>query len=478
MTPPRLRFAPSPTGFLHIGGVRTALYCWLWAKQKGGNFILRIEDTDRDRHTPEAVDAIYESMKWLGLDWDEGPLTGGPDAPYFQSERLEVYRKYADKMLESGHAYRCYCSKEDLAAAREAHKQSGSKDRFRYPGTCRDRDDNPDLPWVLRFRVPEDATRSWNDLVKGEIEVPGFTHQDFVIFRQNGLPLYNFACVIDDAEMNIDTVIRGEDHVINTAPQILLYEALGLTVPTFGHLPLILANNGQKLSKRFAAVSTLAYREMGYLPGAVLNYLARLGWSHGDKEIFSLDELVELFNWKGCGTSGAKYDEKKFAHVQAEHLRAMPDADLAALVAPLFPSELEVDGTDARLLAALPMIKPRATSLHDIVEGCDYFFRDPPALEEKGQRKFLVPANAPRLRSLADLVEGVETFDAETLKAQVDEWLAREEIRLKEVAQPARVALSGRTKSPGIYEVMVVLGREMSLRRLRAGADLCESNEP
>ena len=415
-------------------------------------------------------------MRWVGLDWDEGPQVGGPDAPYFQSERLEVYERYANQLLESGHAYRCYCSKEDLAAAREAHKASGSKDRFRYPGTCRDRKDNPDLPWVLRFRVPEEATRSWDDLVKGNIEVPGFTHQDFVIFRQNGLPLYNFACVIDDAEMNVDTVIRGEDHVINTAPQILMYEALGLPVPKFGHLPLILANNGQKLSKRYAAVSTLAYREMGYLPSAVLNYLARLGWSHGDQEIFTIEQLVESFDWTGCGTSGAKYDEKKFAHVQAEHLRAMPDAELAALVSPLFPAELSVEADNAKLLAVLPMIKPRATTLHDIVEGSDYFFRDQPVMEEKAQRKFLISGNAARLRQLADLIESVTSFDTETLKAAVDAWLAREEIRLKDVAQPARVALSGRTRSPGIYEVMVVLGLETSLRRLRAAADLCEAN--
>ncbi len=472
----RVRFAPSPTGYLHIGGARTALFNWLWARKHGGTFVLRVEDTDRARSTPESVEAIYESMRWLGLDWDEGPEVGGAHGPYMQSERLALYRDYAERLVREGHAYRCYCTKEELAAARAAFDKSGQKGAFRYPGTCRDAKDEPDRKHVIRFKSPQSGVTGWDDLVKGHIDVPNDTQQDFILLRPDGMPLYNFGAFVDDLTMGITLVARGDDHMINTAPQIFLYRAFGAEPPAFGHMPMILAPNGDKLSKRHAAVSVTEYRDMGYLPDGVLNYLARLGWSHGDQEIFTRDELVAAFSWEHVGKTGARYDLKKLAYVQAEHLRAMADEEVARRAVPFLAARgLEVDPTDRRLLTAMPLIKPRATTLVDVAEGVDYFFREPPEMEDKARRKFLVPERAAGLRDLAAVVEDVTPFDRAALEARVGAWLEEKGLAMKDVAQPARVAMTGRTRSPGLYEVMEVLGREVTLDRLREGARLAES---
>ncbi|MFI5306701.1 MAG: glutamate--tRNA ligase, partial [Polyangiales bacterium] len=283
----RVRFAPSPTGMLHLGSARTALYNWLWARQRGGSFVLRIEDTDQERSTESAVQVIFDSMRWLGLDWDEGPLVGGPHAPYFQMQRLPVYREFAEKLIAKGAAYRCYCTAEDLKRAREAHKaKTGSEHGFRYPGTCRDRTDEPDLPYVVRIKMPAQGTIGWDDLIKGRLEFPCESQQDAVLVRNNGVPLYNLGVAVDDITMGITLVARGDDHVVNTPQQILIYQALGEPLPQLAHMPMILGKGGEKLSKRDAAVAVLDYRDQGYLPDALINYLARLGWSHGDQEIF------------------------------------------------------------------------------------------------------------------------------------------------------------------------------------------------
>jgi len=474
MSSVRVRFAPSPTGYLHIGGVRTALYSWLWARRNGGSFILRIEDTDRERSTEESVQIVLESMRWLGLDWDEGPEVGGAHGPYRQSERLAIYRDYAEKLVASGHAYRCYATKEELAAAREAHAASGSKEGFVFESPWRDRAEaptDPDAAHVIRFKSPRSGSTAWNDRVKGPIEVQHATLQDFVLMRPDGMPLYNFGCVVDDLTMGVTLVARGDDHMINTAPQILLYQAFGAAVPDFAHIPMVLAPNGQKLSKRHAAVGVLEYRDLGYLPDGVINYLVRLGWSHGDQEIFTRDDLVAKFDWEHVNASAAKYDEKKLAHVQAEHLRMLADDELAARVVPFLAARgLEVAGDDLRLRRALPYLKPRATTLVDLAHGLDYFFREAPEMDEKASRKFLVPDNAAHLEQLADLVEATEPFEPEALEAAVESWLEAADLKMKVVAQPARVAMTGRTASPGLYEVMEVLGREVTTRRLRAAA--------
>ena len=474
MSEVRVRFAPSPTGYLHIGGVRTALYSWLWARQNGGSFILRIEDTDRERSTDESIRIVLDSMRWLGLEWDEGPEVGGDHGPYVQSERLDIYASYAERLIASGAAYRCYATKEEIAAAREAFQKTGAKGGFRFRSPWRDRTDAPatDAKHVIRFRAPEAGSTSWDDRVKGQIEVPNETQQDFILLRPDGMPLYNFGCVVDDLTMNVSLVARGDDHVINTAPQILLYEALGATPPSFAHMPMVLAPNGEKLSKRHAAVGVLEYRDMGYLPDAVLNYLARLGWSHGDQEIFKREELIEKFSWDHVGSTAGRYDSKKFLYVQEEHLRMLADEEVARLSVPFLSAiGIDVAGDDPVLLDAMPYIKPRASTLADVADAVSYFLRDV-EFEEKGRRKFLVPDNARYLSKLAELVQDVEPFEKESLDRVVKRWLESEELPMKRVAQPARVAMTGRTRSPGLFEVMEVLGKERTVGRLRAGAEL------
>jgi glutamyl-tRNA synthetase len=480
MSDVRVRFAPSPTGYLHIGGVRTALYSWLWARQHGGAFVLRIEDTDKERSTDESIQIVLESMRWLGLDWDEGPGVGGDHGPYVQSERLDIYAEYAEKLIQSGHAYRCYATKEEIAVAREAHHKSGTKDGFRFQSPWRDRTNRPEDPTarhVIRFRAPHEGTTSWVDAVKGKIDILNSTQQDFILLRPDGMPLYNFGCVVDDLTMGITLVARGDDHVINTAPQILLYQALGARVPTFAHMPMVLAPNGEKLSKRHAAVGVLEYRDMGYLPDAVLNYLARLGWSHGDQEIFTREELIEKFDWDHVGSTAGRYGAKKFLHVQAEHLRMLCDAEIARWTVPFLAKiGIEVEADDPTLLKTIPYVRPRAETFIDVAEAVDYFFRDV-EFEEKGKRKFLVPHNAEALLRLAEVVEGVEPFGKEPLDAAVKAWLEEKDIPMKVVAQPARVAMTGRTRSPGLFEVMEVLGKDKTVARLRTAAKIAAAAE-
>ncbi|MGB0679066.1 MAG: glutamate--tRNA ligase [Polyangiales bacterium] len=470
---PRVRFAPSPSGYLHLGGARTALFSWLWARKHGGQFIVRVEDTDQERSSEDSVWAILEGLRWLGLDWDEGPQVGGAHGPYFQSERRALYRDHAERLVQQGLAYRCYASKEELDAARQAHADSGSKAPFRYPGWWRERRDYPEgKPYVIRFKSPQSGQTGWLDRVKGRIDVPNDTLHDFILLRADGLPLYNFACVVDDLSMGITLVARGDDHLVNTPPQVLLYEALGARPPAFAHLPMILAPNGEKLSKRHAAVNVLDYRTRGYLPSGVLNYLARLGWSHGDQEIFTLPELVDKFDFARVGSTAGKYDPKKFAYVQAEHLRALDAAALAEAAAPFVRERgLEVSTSDTRLHTAVLGVQTRATTLVDVAEGVDYIFRDRPVMDEKAARKFLRPEACQTLSKLADKLAELSPFDAATLEPAVHAWLEAQGLALKAVAQPARVALTGRSFSPGIFEVMQVLGKDAVLTRLRAAAE-------
>jgi len=465
----RVRFAPSPTGYLHIGGARTALYNWLWARRHGGVFVLRIEDTDRERSTEENTRAVLDSMAWLGLDWDEGPFS--------QMERLSLYREHAERLIAGGHAYRCYCTKEELARAREEQKVAGNP-FFKYPGTCRERADEPDLPWVLRLRAPSEGSTGWDDLVKGRLDYPNAELQDVVLVRSDGVPLYNFGAVVDDLTMDITLVSRGDDHMVNTPIQILLYRAFGAHVPDFAHLPMILGPDGKKLSKRHAAVAVLDYRDRGYLPDAMINYLARLGWSHGDDEVFTRAELIEKFDWAGVGKAGAKYDEKKLAHIQAEHLRALPDAVLARRAVPFLEGKgIAVAPDDRRLVAAMPYVKPRATTLEDVAGAVEYFLVDEPAVEDKGRKKFLVPDKAAVLRDLRDAVSAVEPFDVAHLEPRVNAWMEERGLAFKDYAQSARVALTGRTATPGLLEVMEVLGRDATLARLARGAELAEAGD-
>lgn len=478
---PRLRFAPSPTGYLHIGGVRTALFNWLWARKTGGVFVLRIEDTDQARSEPANVSAIVDSLGWLGLDWDEGPEIGGPCGPYFQMQRLPLYQEYAEKLIRAGRAYRCYCTKEDLADAREKLKRENPKASFQYPGTCRRRTDHPDLPCVVRFNmeaVTREAT-TYRDLVFGEVTTSNSTQQDFVLLRSDGVPLYNFGAVIDDLTMGITLVVRGRDHMVNTPIQLLLYEALGHAPPEFAHLPMILAPTGEKLSKRHGAVSVDEYRKVkGYTPMAVLNYLVRFGWSHGDQEVFTREELIEKFGFDHVGKPDGKFDAKKFADIAFEHLkqeRLMDIESYARQVVPFLEQRGLVNVDGAKLRAAIGTIRERARTLVDAAEALDYFLRDKPVFDEVARSKYLIPENVEGLRVLVEALQGVSSFDRGSIEAAIHGLLSARGIPMKVVAQPARVALTGRSASPGLFDVLAVLGSETSLSRLREAIELARA---
>jgi glutamyl-tRNA synthetase len=473
---PRVRFAPSPTGYLHIGGVRTALFNWLWARHTGGTFVLRIEDTDRERSTEESVRVIFDAMKWLGLTWDEGPDVGGPNGPYFQMQRLALYKEYAERLIHEGKAYRCFCTKEELDAQRQALKAKDPKAQFKYPGTCRDRKDQPDLPFVVRFKVPESGALTYVDKVFGEVTTPNAAQQDFVLMRSDGVPLYNFGAVVDDVSMGITLVARGRDHMVNTPPQIMIYEALGANVPEFAHLPMMLAPNGEKLSKRHGAVSVGEYRDSGYTPHGVLNYLVRFGWSFGDQEVFSMDELIAAFTWESCGRGDGKFDAKKFLAINQEHMkqaRLTPDDEYVAGTLP-FLAKRGLEASPEKVRACAPMIRERATTYADAADRLDFVFRDPPEFDAKAKEKFLVKDAAPTLRAFAEMLKSAEPWKDKELEAKTQAWLESKGLQIKDVAQSARVALTGRSASPGLFEVMEAIGKERSLARLEAAAAIAE----
>lgn len=478
-TPVRVRFAPSPTGYLHIGGVRTALFNWLWARRTGGTFVLRIEDTDQERSTPENEAIILRDLRWLGLTWDEGPDVGGPHGPYRQMERLPVYHGHVEKLIAGGSAYRCACTKEELDAQRDALKAKDPKAQFRYPGTCRDRKIPAGTTSVVRMRAPDGGDIVYRDLVFGEVRTPANTLQDAVIQRSDGVPLYNLGAVVDDVTMGITLVARGRDHMINTPIQIVLYQALGAELPEFAHLPMMLAPDGQKLSKRHGAVSVGEYRDQGIPPEALLNYLVRFGWSFGDEEVFTLKELTEKFDWERCGRGDGKFDAKKLGAIAFEHMKTPARVSDEAYVAGVRPflAAKGLTPSDAEILAAMPLYRERGQTFADAAHLMDYLFRDPPELDDKARTKFLVAAKAELLDDMATVVAS-SAGDPTALEARVLEWAAARGHEMKDFAQPARVALTGRTASPGLYEVMAILGVHRSADRLRRGAAIARGDAP
>jgi glutamyl-tRNA synthetase len=460
---PRLRFAPSPTGYLHIGGARTALFNWLWARRAGGTFVLRIEDTDQERSTKEAEAAIFDALRWLGLDWDEGPEVGGPHGPYFQMQRLDVYREYAEKLVSGGKAYACYCTREELDVLRK--QAEAEKRQFKYPGTCREKPYDRSRRHVIRIRMPETGATVYHDLVKGPITTPHDTMQDEVILRGDGVPLYNFGALVDDITMKITLVARGDDHVNNTARQILMYEALGAPAPAFAHLPMILGADKARLSKRHGATSVTAYRDMGYLPHAVVNYLARLGWSHGDEEIFSLERLVQLFDFKDVGQAAAVFDPGKLLWVNHTWMRQLSTEELARRALPYFASAGLPAEDGAKLRHVVEVARERAKSFGEIVEQFRYFYA-PIRLDPKAKAKFLTPEAKPVLEALRAGVAAMSGLETTALERLFHEVAESRGLSIGKVAQPVRVALTGGTASPGIYDVVQILGRDETLKRL------------
>src|SRR6266568_1185593 len=463
MDKPRVRFAPSPTGYLHIGGARTALFNWLWARRHGGTFILRIEDTDQGRSTKEAEAAIFEGLRWLGLDWDEGPDVGGPHGPYFQMERLDLYEAHAERLIAEGKAYACTCTREELEAGRK--RAEAEKRQYRYPGTCREKPYDRSKPHVVRFRVPELGATAFDDLVKGHISTPNDTLQDEVILRSDRVPLYNFGAVVDDLTMKVNLVGRGDDHVNNTARQILMYRALGYPVPAFAHFPMILGADKTRLSKRHGATSVTAYRDLGYLPEAVVNYLVRLGWSHGDQELFSLAELVRLFDLKSVGATAGVFNLDKMAWVNHEWLKQVPEEELAKKALPFFRAARLPVEDDAKLRHVVRVARDRTKTLAEYAQQFRYFYA-PVTFDPKAKEKLLTKESRPVLEAIRAGIAALASLDTAPLEALFQAEAAKRDLGLGKIAQPVRVALTGGTASPGMYDVVQILGRDETLRRL------------
>lgn len=457
------RFAPSPTGYLHIGGARTALFSWLWARKNKGKFILRIEDTDKERSTQEMTNAILEAMDWLGLDYDLGP--------YFQSQREKIYQEYIEKLLEKGAAYYCECSPEEVEKMREEARAKGLKPK--YNGKCRNKNLGPGKNRVVRLKVPLEGSTSFYDLVKGEISVNNQELDDFILRRSDGTPTYNLAVVVDDLTMGITHVIRGDDHINNTPKQILIYKALEAPIPEFAHVPMILGPDKKKLSKRHGALSVMVYKEQGFLPEAIINYLARLGWAYGDQEIFSREELIEKFSLKNLNKSASVFDIEKLLWLNSHYIKNTPIEKLVPLVKE-FVYNLGYKPEDSYLAKIIPLYQPRAKTLKEMAENLQFFLIEDNKLEYdlKAVKKFLTADTKKHLNALLNKMKSIKDFNQKELENLFQDYLQETGIKFKLIAQPLRVSITGQTFSPGLFETMEVLGKERVLTRLEKALNL------
>jgi len=455
-----VRFAPSPTGHLHVGGARTALFNWLYARHHGGVFILRIEDTDRSRSTDENIGFIVDALQWLGLDWDEGP----PKAGYRQTERFELYREHAERLRSAGRAYYCDCPPELLEQQRKAAETR--KETFRYSGRCRDRGLTAG---ALRLRIPDEGATVVNDLIHGPVTFEHGQLDDWILVRTDSTPTYNFCVVVDDVTMGITHVIRGNDHLSNTPKQILCYEALDYPVPEFAHVSMILGTDRSRLSKRHGATSVQAFRDQGILADAMVNYLARLGWSHGDQEIFSRAQLVELFDVKDVASSGAVFDQAKLLWLSQEYMKAMDPERLATLAEPfLARAGLVVPRDRAWLARVVVTLRERAQTLVELVEAGRFYFERPREYEVKTAQKLFTAEGAQRLDRLIKKLGELSAFTPDALEALYREQTAALGLKLVDLAQLTRLAVTGKTASPPLFEVLALLGHDEAQARLRA----------
>lgn len=467
------RFAPSPTGFLHIGGARTALFNWLYAKANGGKMLLRIEDTDRKRSTQQAIDAILAGLDWLGLDFDGEPV--------FQFSRAERHRETAEHMIAQGKAYKCYCSPEELQEMRDTARSQGRSQV--YDGTWRDRDpsDAPSgIDPVIRFKSPQDGQTSIDDQVQGKVLVPNETLDDLILLRSNGTPTYMLSVVVDDHDMNVSHVIRGDDHLTNAARQSQIYQALGWNIPVFAHLPLIHGADGAKLSKRHGALGVEAYQEMGYLPDAMRNYLARLGWSHGDDEIISTAQLIEWFDLAGINKGAARFDFAKLENLNGHYIRAYADetlvGELLSFIKRFDNSVYEAIGDiktiEKQLLMAMPGLKERAKTMRELTISAGFLFAKRPLTLDDQALKMLDSDARVVLHDILPVLEALKDWCAEAIEITIKDFVKKQDLKLGKLAQPLRAALTGTTKSPGIYDVIAVLGQDETLLRIRDQAQL------
>jgi len=466
------RFAPSPTGFLHIGGARTALFNWLFAKANGGKMLLRIEDTDRARSTPQAIDAILDGLTWLGLDWQGEPV--------FQHSHIEAHQRAAETLLAQGKAYKCYCSPEELTAMRE--KARAEKRPPRYDGTWRNRDAS-DAPKgvspVIRFKAPQEGSTIIEDQVQGRITFNNAELDDLILLRSDGNPTYMLSVVVDDHDMNVTHVIRGDDHLTNAARQAQIFEALGWTVPVFAHIPLIHGADGAKLSKRHGALGVDAYRTMGYLPQAVRNYLVRLGWSHGDDEIMSLDNMIDWFGLDAIGRSAARFDFDKLESINAHYMRQADDRQLALAMIDLLAKneatkELAPKVTDEKtrkIISAMPGLKERAKTLVELAISSEFLLNERPLKLNAKAAKLMTEEAKALLKQLSIQLMLVENWNLEEIETTIRDFCTHNDIKLGSIAQPLRAALTGTTVSPGIFDVLAVLGRDEALGRVADSID-------
>ena len=477
MTSPRVRFAPSPTGYLHVGGARTALFNWLYARHNGGIFVLRIEDTDVERSSWEMVAGILDGMKWLGLDWDEGPEVGGPHGPYFQSERLERYREAAARLIAAGRAYYCYCNPDDLKAKREAAEQAGQS--WSYDRACAvlsneeisDRE-AAGAPRAIRFRMPDGAT-AYDDVVHGRIEFDNSVLEDFVVLRSDRYPTYHLSVVVDDIDMGITDVVRGDDHISNTPKQVLLYEALGAPVPRFAHVPLILGPDKRRLSKRHGATSVMEYARQGFLPEAMFNFLALLGWSPGnDRELFTREELVTAFSLDGISSSNAVFNPEKLEWFNSQHIARLTGDEITPRIEPVLR---EMGLWDDALRGerrewfhrVIEILKPRAKKLRDLAEQGRYFFTDPAEYDEAAVKKHLAaPGLAVHVAAWRETLAGVDPFSPAAIEAALRACAESQGIKAATLIHATRVAVTGQGVSPSLFDVVALVGRDTTVQRL------------
>ena len=483
MSSPRVRFAPSPTGYLHVGGARTALFNWLYARHNGGTFVLRIEDTDIERSSSEMVTGILDGMRWLGLDWDEGPEVGGNHGPYFQSERLERYRSAAESLVASGHAYYCYCSPDELKAKRSAAEAAGgdASAGWQYDRTCANlptdeiaRREAAGTPRAIRFRMPE-GTTAYDDVVHGRIEFDNAVIEDFVVLRSDRHPTYHLSVVVDDIDMRITDIVRGDDHISNTPKQVLLYQAFGAELPRFAHVPLILGPDKRRLSKRHGATSVMEYARQGFLPEAMFNFLALLGWSPGgDRELFTRAELIEAFTLEGISSSNAVFNPEKLDWFNQQHLARLSGDELTERLEPLLRERgLWRDGFRGAERAwfhqVLEVLKPRAHKVADLADQGRYFFEAPASYDEAAVRKHL---SDPSLPGLLDAwraaIRAVEPFDPPSIEQALRASAAERGVKAAALIHATRIALTGQGVSPSLFEVAALVGREASAERLGA----------
>lgn len=462
----KTRFAPSPTGYLHIGGARTALFSWLYARKHGGRFVLRIEDTDLERSTQQSVDAILEGMTWLGLDYDEGP--------FYQTHRFDRYREIIQQLLDQGDAYYCYCSKDELEQLR--NEQLANKEKPRYHGKCRHLTDPPgDRPAVVRFKNPQDGVVTIPDLIKGEIVVANKELDDLIIARADGTPTYNLTVVVDDMDMQVTHVIRGDDHVNNTPRQINILKALAVELPQYAHLPMILGSDGARLSKRHGAVSVMQFRDEGYLPEALLNYLVRLGWSHGDQEIFSLDEMIEHFSLENVNASASSFNAEKLLWLNHHYIMHGDPAHVARHLS-WHMGERGIDpSTGPSLTEVVKAQRERCKTLVEIANASIYFYKDFASYDEKAAKKHLTAEALPVLQQLSSQFSALQQWDGEVLHRIVVELAEALSIGMGKVAQPLRVAVSGTAMSPAIDLTLCLLGREKTLARIQNAINYIEN---